>query len=44
MLMSGKIIRLSKDIQFAYRCIGLPNDFIVTSAILNQKKKEQLTK
>ena len=35
---SGKIIRLSKEnLQFKYRCSRLPNDFIVTSAILKPK-------
>ncbi len=39
---SGKIIRLSKEnIQFAYRCSRLPNDFIVTSAILTPKIEEK---
>ena len=35
---SGEIIRLSKkNLQFKYRCSSLPNDFIVTSAILKPK-------
>ena len=36
--MSGEIIQLSKEnLQFKYRCSRLPNDFIVTSAILKPK-------
>ena len=39
---SGKIIRLSEEnIQFKYRCSSLPNDFIVTSAILKPKIEEK---
>ena len=39
---SGKIIRLSKEnLQFKYRCSRLPNDFIVTSAILKPKIEEK---
>ncbi len=35
---SGNIIRLSKEnLQFKYRCSRLPDDFIVTSAILKPK-------
>ncbi len=40
---SGKIIRVSKEnLQFKYRCSRLPNDFIITSAIVkpNREKKE----
>ena len=40
---SGKIIRLSKEnLQFKYRCSKLPNDFIVTSAILKPKIEEKV--
>ena len=39
---SGKIIRLSEEnLQFKYRCSRLPNDFIVTSAILKPKIEEK---
>ena len=39
---SGKIIRLSEEnLQFKYRCSSLPNDFIVTSAILKPKIEEK---
>ncbi len=39
---SGKIIRLSKEnLQFKYRCSRLPNDLIVTSAILKPKIEEK---
>ena len=41
---SGKIIRLSKEnLQFKYRCSRLPNDFIVTSAILKPKIEKKGT-
>ena len=40
---SGKIIRLSKEnLQFKYRCSRLPNDFIVTSAILKPKIEKKV--
>ena len=39
---SGKIIRLSKEnLKFKYRCSRLPNDFIVTSAIFEAKKRRK---
>ncbi len=40
---SGKIIRLSKEsLQFKYRASRLPNDFIVTSAILKPKTEKKV--